>query len=80
MYAAQFMNTLEQQMPDVWAKVEAGDLHPIKDWLTERIYQYGKMKSPSELVQEITNEPLNPQYLVEYLKEKYTDIYRLEEV
>ncbi|URN93983.1 MAG: carboxypeptidase M32 [Candidatus Pristimantibacillus lignocellulolyticus] len=80
MYAAQFMNTLEQDMPDVWAKVEAGDLHPIRDWLAERIYQYGKMKSPSELVQDITNEALNPQYLVEYLKNKYKDIYRLEEV
>lgn len=80
MYAAQFMNTLEQDMPDVWAKVEAGELHPIRDWLAERIYQYGKMKSPSELVQDITNEALNPQYLVEYLKNKYKDIYRLEEV
>jgi len=80
MYAAQFMNTLEQDMPDVWAKVEAGNLHPIRDWLAERIYQFGKMKSPSELVQDITNEALNPQYLVEYLKKKYKDIYRLEEV
>lgn len=80
MYAAQFINTLEQDMPDVWAKVEAGELHPIRDWLAERIYQYGKMKSPSELVQDITNEALNPQYLVEYLKNKYKDIYRLEEV
>lgn len=80
MYAAQFMHTLQQEMPDVWAKVEAGDLHPIKDWLAERIYRFGKMKSPSELVEDITHEALNPQYLVEYLKEKYTDIYRLDEV
>lgn len=77
MYAAQFMNTLQQQMPDIWQKVEAGELHPIKDWLAERIYQYGRLKSPSELVEQITNEPLNPAYLAQYLKEKYTDIYKL---
>lgn len=77
MYAAQFMHTLEQEMPDFWAKVEAGDLHPIRDWLIEKIYRFGKMKSPGELVEEITNEPLNPQYLVDYLTAKYSDIYQL---
>lgn len=77
MYAAQFMNTLQQEMPELWQNVEAGNLHPLKDWLAERIYQYGKMKSPSELVEEITQEPLNPAYLVQYLRAKYSDIYQL---
>jgi len=77
MYAAQFMHILEQQMTDLWSQVEAGQLHPIKQWLTERIYQYGRMKSPQELVEEITDEPLNPAYLVNYLKDKYQDIYKL---
>jgi len=77
MYAAQIMHTLEQQMPNVWELVEAGQLHPIKEWLSERVYQYGKLKSPSELITAITNEALNPDYLVAYLKAKYTDIYKL---
>jgi len=77
MYAAQFTNTLQEQMPDLWQKVEQGDLLPIKEWLADKIYQYGRLKSPSELVEEITNESLNPNYLVQYLKDKYTDIYKL---
>lgn len=79
MYAAQFMHTLEQEMPDIWEKVKAGELHPIRDWLSDKIYRYGRMKSPKQLVEEITNESLNPQYLVDYLTEKYADIYQLEQ-
>ncbi|MFC6332191.1 carboxypeptidase M32 [Paenibacillus septentrionalis] len=77
MYAAQFMHTLESAMPDVWEKVEAGELQPIKEWLTEHIYQYGRMRTPRELIEGITNEPLNPKYLINYLTEKYSEIYKL---
>lgn len=77
MYAAQFANTMERELSGLWTKVEAGDLHPIKDWLTERIYRYGKLRTPAELVQSVTGEPLNPQYLVDYLTGKYADIYKL---
>ncbi len=77
MYAAQFAHTMERELEGLWAKVEAGELHPVKDWLTERIYRYGKLRSPSELVQTVTGEPLNPQYLVDYLTKKYSDIYKL---
>lgn len=77
MYAAQFVHTLEKEMPDLWTKVEQGDLHPIRNWLTEHIHQYGKAKKPNELVKDITGEPLNPKYLANYLETKYSEIYKL---
>jgi carboxypeptidase Taq len=77
MYAAQFAHTLRKELPTYDSLVETGDLLPIKDWLTEKIYQYGKLYTPSELVERITGEPLNPAYLMEYFEEKYRDIYRL---
>lgn len=77
MYAAQFADTLERELPDFWNLVEQGDLLPIKEWLSERIYQYGKLRTPSELIESVTGKPLDPQYLVRYLTEKYTDIYKL---
>lgn len=77
MYAAQMTETLEKELPNVWELVEKGDLHPIKDWLTEKVYQYGKLRSPSELIQAITGKPLDPDYLVRYLERKYKDIYKL---
>jgi len=77
MYAAQFAKTLEREMPDLWERVGSGRLHPIKDWLTERIYRYGKLETPGEIVRRVTGGPLDPSHLIHYLEQKYRDIYRL---
>ncbi|WP_139999262.1 carboxypeptidase M32 [Paenibacillus paridis] len=77
MYAAQIADTMEKELPSFWTNVGGGELLPIKDWLTERIYKYGKLRSPSELIESVTGKPLDPQYLVDYLTKKYTDIYKL---
>lgn len=77
MYAAQIRATLLREMPDFEAKIERGELHPIKEWLTEKVYRHGKLLDPAELIRGISGEDLNPDYLVRYLEEKYKDIYRL---
>ncbi|WP_261381736.1 carboxypeptidase M32 [Paenibacillus cremeus] len=77
MYAAQFKRTIEQELGDLDELVAAGNLIPIKSWLADKIYQYGKLLTPAEIVQQVTGEELNPEYLVDYLREKYTDIYKL---
>ncbi|WP_106497445.1 carboxypeptidase M32 [Lentibacillus sp. Marseille-P4043] len=76
MYAAQFQHTMAKEMnlDDMIAK---GNSDPIRQWLTSHIHQYGKMKKPLEIIQDVTNESLNPDYLVQYLTNKYTDIYKL---
>lgn len=77
MYAAQFRNTILKRLPNADALIEEGNLGPIKDWLAEEIYQYGKLLTPTEIVRQVTGEDLNPDYLVQYLEEKYKDIYGL---
>ncbi|CAM4286349.1 carboxypeptidase M32 [Paenibacillus alkaliterrae] len=77
MYAAQISDTMERELEGFWSFVESGNLLPIKQWLTERIYKYGKLRTPSELIQHVTGKPLDPQHLVTYLTNKYKDIYKL---
>lgn len=77
MYAAQFADTLEKEQKGFWTNVGNGELLPVKEWLTERIYKYGRLRTPSELIKNVTGKPLDPQYLVDYLTKKYTDIYKL---
>ncbi|MFK4302362.1 carboxypeptidase Taq [Paenibacillus sp. RC254] len=77
MYAAQILATLRKELPNLDELISAGELEPIKQWLTERIYRYGKSRTPSELIVAITGEDLNPDYLADYLEEKYTSIYKL---
>lgn len=77
MYAAQIRHTLMKEMPDFDDKIEKGELAPIKEWLTEKVYRHGKLLDPAEIILNVTGEPLNPDYLVAYLEEKYKDIYKL---
>lgn len=77
MYAAQIADTMERELEGMWSLVGRGELLPIKQWLTERIYKYGKLRTPSELIRSVTGKPLDPGHLVAYLTKKYTDIYKL---
>lgn len=77
MYAAQFKQAMLKDIPNFDELLAEGNVGPIKQWLNEKIHQYGKLKEPLELLQDITGEGLNVQYLIDYLKEKYTTIYNL---
>lgn len=76
-YAAQIKNKMDEDIPNYDELLETGDFTPIKKWLNQNVHQYGKMKKPLEIIHDITGEGLNPDYLVKYLKEKYTGVYGL---
>ncbi|SFD75454.1 carboxypeptidase Taq [Bacillus sp. OV194] len=76
-YAAQLKEALIRDLPDFDQLVEKGDLKPVQEWLSKNIHQYGKMKKPMEILQDVTGEGLNPDYLIRYFEEKYSSIYQL---
>ncbi len=76
-YAAQLKNTMNEAIPNYDELLEAGDFSPIKEWLVQNVHQYGKMKKPLEIIQDITGEGLNPSYLIEYLEQKYKAVYKI---
>ncbi|HHY73532.1 MAG TPA: carboxypeptidase M32 [Bacillus bacterium] len=76
-YAAQFRVAMLKDFPNYHELLQTGNLHPIKEWLTKNIHQYGKLKKPLEILKDVTGEGLNSDYLIRYLEEKYTTIYRL---
>lgn len=57
--------------------VEKGELAPIVAWLTERIYRFGCLKKPAELIENACGAPFDPAYYTEYLTKKYSEIYGL---
>ena len=75
-YGAQMLKVMERDLP-VWELVAKGDLKPIVAWLTERIYQYGRLLKPNELILKACEAPFDPRYYVDYLKDKYTRVYGL---
>lgn len=79
LYAAQLFETIEQAIPDLWARVESGDFAPLLAWLREHVHRYGRRRLAPEIVRDATgSEPSSEPYL-RYLKRKFGGLYRLQE-
>lgn len=75
-YSSQFEFYMRKDL-DVDALMEAGDMAPILKWLTDKIHVFGSAKIPNEIIEGATGEPFNPEYFVDYLEKKYSEIYDL---
>jgi len=73
-YGAQMIHTIKKSI-DIDAAVKNEDLSPVTGWLKENIHKHGKIMSPDELLRNATGEPFNPVYYVNYLSEKFTELY-----
>ena len=74
--------TTSQATPEAFERVfkklvENGDLKPIVEWLTERIYKYGAARKPAEALDNCIHAPFDIDYFLTYLEKKYSDIYDL---
>ncbi|MEQ6354107.1 carboxypeptidase M32 [Lysinibacillus sp. M3] len=76
-YAAQWKHAMDKDILNFDDLLAKGELLSIREWLTEKVHQYGALKKPFELLQEATGEGLNAKYLANYLQEKYTKLYQL---
>lgn len=75
-YSAQILSAMEKELP-IEVLVGKGELKPIVDWLTERIYQYGRLLTPKELLNKACGRDFDPAYYSRYLKDKFTEVYSL---
>ncbi len=76
-YSAQIYNAAKKETKDFDKLIEKGELIKIKEWLAENIHKYGKLLEPAEILKQVTGEEINPQYLIDYLENKYTKMYKL---
>lgn len=76
--AAQLAHYCHQDIPDMDEKIANGDFADIKAWLTAKIHKHGKKyKSLDEHLEAEIGEKLNPKYFIDYLTNKYTELYKV---
>lgn len=73
--AAQLYYHMKECMP-IEQYLRDGNFTPIREYLKEQIYQYGKKKTTQQILKDITGEEFSPTYYIKYLKEKYTALYK----
>ncbi|MCR5207425.1 MAG: carboxypeptidase M32 [Eubacterium sp.] len=75
-YGAQFLSKMRETV-DVEKCVASGNLEPINEWNRENIWKHGGLYTPQQLLSRVLGTGLNADYYVDYLTEKYTEIYSL---
>jgi carboxypeptidase Taq len=75
-YAAQLFAAAAKQDKNLLSGIGKGQTAPLLSWLRQNIHSYGRQYTSEELCQKATGEPLNIQYFLSYLLDKYNNIYK----
>ena len=75
-YSAQFLHAMEKDI-NINSCIQSKDISNVTAWLGEKVHRFGKMKTPKEILLYATGEAFNPNYYVDYLTGKYTELYSL---
>lgn len=76
-YAAQLRAKMIEEGMDWDGLLTAGDLAPIRAWLRERVWRFGRSKDPADIIRDACGEPFNPRHYANYLTHKYAALYNL---
>ncbi|WP_128477422.1 carboxypeptidase M32 [Halorussus pelagicus] len=77
--AAQLFDSAEDDIENLDENVAEGDFEPLHDWLTENVHQHGSRYTTDELVRQATGEEYTADYFLDYVKDKYGELYELDE-
>lgn len=75
-YAAQIYAAMEKEI-NVEQAIQENHFEYISQWLRKNVHQYGATKSMAQIVEQVSGEPFNPDYYINYLTKKYKDMYNL---
>lgn len=75
-YGPQLLKKMEEDLGDIWADVEKGDLGRVTGWLREKIHRHAGFIKPGVLFESVCGS-FDAGYFTDYLTEKYTKLYRL---
>ena len=78
LYSLQFFHQACQDIPDLRSRIAQGELAILQQWLRTNIHSRGRRLRAAELVQEVTGQPLCSEYFINYLQQKFGDLYAIQ--
>ena len=76
-YDAQFVPAMERDGVGLDAACAAGDLAPVRAWLRENIWRWGRGKDAPEIIEAACGAPFDATYYCDYLARKFGELYSL---
>ncbi len=79
LYSAQIFHQAKKVFRDLEEDIGGGNLTPLREWLGEEIHRHGKTISAQELIERISGKALNAKYFLDYLEQKFGQLYGLND-
>ena len=76
-YDAMFVPAMCRDGVDLTGACASGDLAPVRAWLGEHIWQWGRAKDALELIKGACGMAFDARYYCSYLQDKFTTLYEL---
>jgi carboxypeptidase Taq len=76
-FAAQLFARARMDLPDLDTQFAAGQFAGLRGWLRQAVYQHGRCYPAHQLIARATGEPADHRTLVQALKQKYGELYRI---
>jgi carboxypeptidase Taq len=76
-YASQLFKKLVEVNPNVYDEIKRGDFGNIYQWLKENIHLFGRLFKADEIIYRVCGEGLNSRVYIDYLRDKYYNLYKL---
>jgi carboxypeptidase Taq len=74
-YSGQITAAITKDLPDWRNQLALGKLNLVNGWLKRNIHSQGDLYDPEELIKKATGRNLNSEPYLQYLNEKYSNIY-----
>ena len=73
--SVQIWETAREDLTDLDAQMEAGEFGPLREWLQDMLYRWGRRLPPDEMLRRVVGGPLDAEPYLRYLKAKVAEIY-----
>lgn len=77
LYAAQLFEKARQDLPDLDDRLAGGSFSELLGWLRANVHQHGRRYPAARLCERATGKSLSHRPLMDYLNQKYSEIYHL---
>jgi len=70
LYAAQFYAAMDAELKGLENSIEVADFEPVRGWLGQKIYRFGRQFTSEEICNKTSRKPLQIEYFTQYLTDK----------
>jgi carboxypeptidase Taq len=76
LYAAMLFHQAKKEIADLQQNIGQGNFLPLKNWLNDRVHQWGRQFTASELLLRVTGQTITSEPFIQDLEDKFGNLYK----